>query len=45
MELFKAFLQDPVVLFAFGGLAIVLVICSYYVYYFIKHIKEADEQQ
>jgi len=32
--------NDPVVMFSIGGLAIVLTICTYYVYYFIKHINE-----
>jgi uncharacterized membrane protein len=32
--------NDPVVMFAFGGIAIMLGICAFYVYYFIKHIQE-----
>lgn len=43
MELFKLFIKDPVVLFSFGGLAIVLAICSFYVFYFLKQIKAADQ--
>lgn len=39
MNLFDMLLNDPVVLFSFGGLAIVLLICAYYVYYFIKNIE------
>ena len=33
-------LNDPVVLYSFIGLAIVLGICSYYIYYFLSHIIE-----
>ena len=40
MNFFTMLTNDPVVMFSFGGLAIVLAICAYYVYYFIKHIKE-----
>ena len=40
MNLFEMLLNDPVVIFSFVGLAIVLAICSFYVYYFIKHIEE-----
>lgn len=40
MNVFNMLLNDPIVMFSFGGLAIVLAICSYYVYYFTKHIKE-----
>lgn len=36
-------IKDPVVIFAFSGLAILLGICVFYVYYFYKHIKE-DQQ-
>jgi hypothetical protein len=32
--------NDPVVMFSFGGLAIVVGICAYYIYYFMKHIQE-----
>ncbi|MCW8833233.1 MAG: hypothetical protein OQK09_10445 [Colwellia sp.] len=40
MNFFSMLANDPVVMFSFGGLAIVLAICAYYVYYFIKHIQE-----
>jgi len=43
MNLLSMLINDPVVMFSFGGLAIVLAICSYYVYYFIKHIQEDSE--
>jgi len=32
--------NDPVVMFAVGGLAITVAICLFYVVYFIKHISE-----
>ncbi|WP_269082386.1 hypothetical protein [Thalassomonas viridans] len=40
MDIFTTLLKDPVVWFSFGGLAIVLAICAYYVYFFMKNIKE-----
>ncbi|WP_264298966.1 hypothetical protein [Thalassotalea sp. LPB0316] len=40
MNFFQMLLNDPVVLFSFGGLAIVLLICAYYVYFFMKNIEE-----
>lgn len=43
MNLLSMLANDPVVMFSFGGLAIVLAICTYYVYYFIKHIQEDTE--
>ena len=43
MNLLSMLANDPVVMFSFGGLAIVLAICSYYVYYIIKHIQEDSE--
>lgn len=36
-------LNDSIVLFSFVGLVVLLGICSFYVYYFLKHISE-DEQ-
>ncbi len=36
MDLFKMLANDPVVIFAFGGMAIMMGICAYY----IKHINE-----
>jgi hypothetical protein len=39
MNLFNMLLNDPVVLFAFAGLAIVLGICTFYVFYFINNIE------
>lgn len=39
MNLLNMLFNDPVVMFSFGGLTIVLGICSYYVYYFLKHIQ------
>lgn len=40
MNLFSMLLNDPVVLYSFGGLAILLGIGAYYIYYFLKHIQE-----
>jgi hypothetical protein len=40
MNLFKMLTNDPVVMFAFGGMVIMFGICAYYVYYFLKHINE-----
>ncbi|WP_286264545.1 DUF3149 domain-containing protein [Thalassotalea atypica] len=40
MELLKSFANDPVFWFSMAGLAIVLGICSFYVYYFLKNIAE-----
>jgi hypothetical protein len=40
MDLFKMLTNDPVVMFAFGGMVIMLGICAYYVYYFLKNINE-----
>lgn len=37
MDIISLF-SDPVVLISFIGLAIVLGICSFYVYYFLKNI-------
>jgi len=42
MNFFTMLTNDPVVMFSFGGLAIVMGICAYYIYYFIKHIKEDE---
>ncbi|MEI6895127.1 MAG: DUF3149 domain-containing protein [Colwellia sp.] len=40
MNFFSMLANDPVVMFSFGGLVIMFGICSYFVYYFVKHIKE-----
>jgi len=32
--------NDPVVMFAIGGLTMLLAIGGYYIYYFLKHINE-----
>jgi H+/Cl- antiporter ClcA len=37
-------LNDPVVLISMIGLGILFGICGYYVYYFVKHIQEADKK-
>lgn len=43
MNLLNMLANDPVVMFAFGGMVIMLGICAYYVYYFLKNINE-DKQ-
>ena len=43
MNFFSMLVNDPVVMFSFGGLAIVLAICAYYIYYFMKHIQEDEK--
>ena len=40
MNFIDMLLNDPVVIFSFSGLAVLLGICSFYVYYFLKHIEE-----
>lgn len=40
MNLVNMLMNDPVVLISFIGLATVIGICSFYVYYFIKNIEE-----
>ncbi|MBU2869150.1 DUF3149 domain-containing protein [Colwellia sp. E2M01] len=39
MNLLTMLTSDPIVMFAFGGIAIMLGICAFYVYYFMSHIK------
>lgn len=40
MNLLSMLANDPVVMFAFGGIAIMLGICAFYVYYFITRIQD-----
>ncbi|WP_440877154.1 DUF3149 domain-containing protein [Thalassotalea sp. PLHSN55] len=40
MNLLELFLNDPVVLISFTGLAIVLGICAFYVWYFLRNIDQ-----
>jgi hypothetical protein len=40
MNFLNMLANDPVVMFAFGGMAVMMGICAYYVYYFVKHINE-----
>ncbi|WP_281255924.1 hypothetical protein [Cognaticolwellia beringensis] len=40
MNFVDMLLNDPVVIISFIGLATVLAICSFYVYYFLKQISE-----
>ncbi len=43
MNFFSMLANDPVVMFAFGGLSIMMGICAYYIYYFVKHIQEDEK--
>lgn len=43
MNFFDMLLNDPVVIMSFLGLATVIGICSFYVYYFLKHISEDSQ--
>lgn len=36
MNLLQDFFRDPVIFFSFTGLAIVLAMCVFYAFYFIK---------
>jgi uncharacterized membrane protein len=40
MNFLNMLANDSVVMFAFGGIAIMLGICAFYVYYFLKNINE-----
>ncbi len=40
MNFFDMIINDPVVLYSFAGLVIVLGICAFYIYYFLKNIHE-----
>ncbi len=40
MNFFDMLMNDPIVIYSFGGLAILLGICAFYVYYFMKNINE-----
>ena len=40
MNFFDMILNDPIVLYSFGGLAILLGIGAFYIYYFLKNINE-----
>ena len=43
MDILNMLLNDPVVLYSFVGLAILLAIGGFYVYYFLKHISEDEK--
>lgn len=45
MNFFTMLANDPVVMYSFGGLAILFGICGYYVYYFLKHISEDEKKE
>ena len=40
MNLLSMLANDPIVMYSFGGLAVLLGIGVFYIYYFIKHIQE-----
>lgn len=42
MDILKTFFNDPVFWWSFGGLAVVLGICAFYVYFFLKNINEGN---
>ena len=39
MNIFSMLIHDPVVMFSFGGLLILLGIGAFYIYYIINHVK------
>ncbi|MCF2859943.1 hypothetical protein L1286_20880 [Pseudoalteromonas sp. SMS1] len=39
---FRDFFTDPVLYLSFGILGIVIALCIYYVYYFVKKVNEAE---
>ena len=43
MDIGHLLFSDPVVLISMIGLLIVLGICGFYVYYFMKQINQAEE--
>jgi hypothetical protein len=43
MNILDMLINDPVVFYSFIGLAIILGIGGYYVYYFLKHISEDEK--
>jgi len=40
MKFFDMLMNDPIVIYSFGGLAILLGIGAFYIYYFLKNINE-----
>jgi hypothetical protein len=39
---FRDFFSDPVLFLSFGFLGVVIGLCLFYVYYFIKKVSEAE---
>jgi uncharacterized membrane protein len=39
---FRDFFSDPVLFLSFGFLGVVISLCLFYVYYFIKKVQEAE---
>jgi len=40
MNFFDMLINDPIVIYSFGGLLILLGICAFYIYYFLKNVNE-----
>ncbi len=43
MDNLSFLLQDPIIWISATGLTTVLAICSYYIYFFVKHINESEQ--
>lgn len=43
MNIWQAFLTDPVIFISFTGLAIVIALCVFYAVYFISKVKAAGQ--
>ncbi|NOU52911.1 hypothetical protein HG263_20635 [Pseudoalteromonas sp. JBTF-M23] len=39
---FRDFFSDPVLFLSFGILGVVIALCIFYVYYFVKKVQEAE---
>ncbi|MEI5640237.1 MULTISPECIES: hypothetical protein [unclassified Pseudoalteromonas] len=39
---FRDFFSDPVLFLSFGILGIVILLCCYYVYFFVKKVMDAE---
>jgi len=44
MNLLSMLSNDPVVMITFGGLGVMLAICCYFVYFFIKNIQDDSKE-
>ena len=43
MNVLNMLINDPAVHYSFMGLAVLLGICGFYVYYFLKHISDDEK--